>query len=103
MAKGGVDHLATVTRVGRYRGPRELTPRQERAVDVAYRIGYLGHPRRASLKDLARVLGVNRSTALEIVRRGLLKLAAQHYRQTVPVAEWSQLPDHVPFERSDGA
>jgi hypothetical protein len=93
----GLDHLATVTRVGRYRGPRELTPRQERALDVAYRIGYLGHPRRASLKDLAQALGVNRSTALEILRRGLMKLAAQHYRQTVPVAEWSRPADRSAF------
>ena len=73
-----------VLRVGRYQGNGALTPRQERAIDEALRLGYFAYPRRAELKDVARALGVNRATAMEILRRAVLKLARQ--RLSTPVA-----------------
>jgi len=79
----GSDGEATLVRIGRYRGARPLTPRQERAVALAYRLGYFATPRKAALGDVAEALGTNRSTALEILRRGLQKLAAQHSEQAV--------------------
>ena len=66
-----------VLRIGRYEADETLTPRQERALDEALRLGYFSHPRRAELKDVARALGVSRSTAMEILRRAMMKLAAQ--------------------------
>jgi hypothetical protein len=77
----GSEGGAELVRIGRYRGARPLTPRQERAVALAYRLGYFATPRKAALGDVAAALGTNRSTALEILRRGLMKLAAQHSEQ----------------------
>lgn len=69
----------TVLRVGRYEADETLTPRQERALTEALRLGYFAHPRRAELKDVAKALGVSRSTAMEILRRAMMKLAMQRY------------------------
>jgi hypothetical protein len=74
----GSEGEAKLVRIGRYRGARPLTPRQERAIELAYRLGYFATPRKAALGEVAEALGTNRSTALEILRRGLQKLAAQH-------------------------
>jgi hypothetical protein len=79
----GSEGEARLVRIGRYRGAPPLTPRQERAIELAYRLGYFATPRRAALGDVARELGTNRSTALEILRRGLMKLAAQHSERAV--------------------
>jgi predicted DNA-binding protein (UPF0251 family) len=73
-----------VVRIGPYRGAGALTARQEQAVDEALRLGYFDHPRRAELKDVARALGVSRSTAMEVLRRAMMKLAQQ--RHLAPVA-----------------
>jgi hypothetical protein len=70
---------AHVVRVGRLRIPGELTPRQEKALDVAYQLGYFNHPRRVNLQTVADALGIGRSRALELIRRGTLKLAAQRH------------------------
>lgn len=67
----------SVIRIGRYQERTALTPRQERAIEVALNLGYFMHPRRAELKDVARALGVSRSTAMEILRRATMKLALQ--------------------------
>ena len=75
-----------VLRVGRYQSNGALTPRQERALDEALRLGYFAHPRRAELKDVARALGVSRSTAMELLRRGMGKLARQRKSATVATA-----------------
>lgn len=73
-----------VLRIGGYRAHGTLTPRQERAVDEALRLGYFAHPRRAELKDVAGALGVSRSTAMELLRRAMRKLAED--RGHAPVA-----------------
>lgn len=73
-----------VLRIGRFRADGALTARQERAIDEAVRLGYFAHPRRAELKDVAQALGVSRSTASEILRRAVQKLASQ--RRTSAVA-----------------
>ena len=68
---------ASLVRLGTYRGPRDLTPRQELAVGTAFALGYYDFPRRAQLKDVAKSLGVSRATAMENLRRGIRKLAYQ--------------------------
>lgn len=81
-AAGRAGHpSATVVRVGRYLGPNDLTPRQERALEVAYHLGYFAYPRRADLSDVARALAVSRSTAMEVLRRAMMKLAAQRHER----------------------
>ncbi len=76
--KGSGGNPPRLIRVGKYRGPPDLTPRQELAVHLAHRMGYFETPRRADLDQLARALGVSRPTAMEILRRGLQKLAERH-------------------------
>ena len=68
---------ASLVRIGAYRGGSDLTARQELAVGTAFALGYYDYPRRAQLKDVAKVLGVSRATAMENLRRGIRKLAAQ--------------------------
>lgn len=79
------DPPPSVLRVGRFRATSDLTPRQETAIDVAYRLGYFSHPRRVDLGAVARALGVNRSTAMEILRRAMMKLAAHRQGRMMPV------------------
>jgi hypothetical protein len=74
---GGV--RPTLLRAGAYRREWGLTARQERALRVAFQIGYFDYPRKASLAALAGRLGVGRSTALELLRKGTTKLAAQRF------------------------
>jgi len=69
----------TLVRAGAYRRRWGLTGRQERAIRTALEIGYFEYPRRASLGTLASRLGVGRSTALELLRKGTTKLAAERF------------------------
>ena len=68
-----------LVRAGAYHRAWGLTGRQERALRVAFQIGYFDYPRKASLGTLAGRLGVSRSTALELLRKGTTKLAAQRF------------------------
>ena len=68
-----------LVRAGAYRREWGLTGRQERALRVAFELGYFDYPRKASLATLANRLGVSRSTALELLRKGTTKLAAQRF------------------------
>jgi HTH DNA binding domain len=69
-----------IARMGPYRAAATLTPRQERALRVAFELGYFGYPRRGTLGDVARALGAGRSTTLEVLRRATGKLARERYR-----------------------
>lgn len=64
-------------RVGEFRASRELTSRQEAALEVAVKLGYFETPRRAGLPEVAKALGVSRATAMEVLRRALQKLTEQ--------------------------
>jgi len=75
---GGAPHSA-IARLGPYRSKTSLTPRQDRALRVAYDLGYFAYPRRGSLRDVARALGTGRSATLEILRRATAKLAGRRY------------------------
>lgn len=68
---------ASLVRIGAFRRGPDLTARQELAVGTAFALGYYDYPRRAQLKDVAKALGVGRATAMESLRRGIRKLAAQ--------------------------
>lgn len=67
-------------RAGAYRKRFGLTVRQERALRLAFQLGYFDYPRKGSLALIADRLGVGRSTALELLRKGTTKLAAQQFR-----------------------
>ncbi len=56
-----------------------LTERQEQVLYLAYRLGYFDYPRRASLKDLGRILGIKESTLSEILRRAMKNLISKYF------------------------
>ena len=68
-----------VRRVEPYRSRASLTRRQDLALRTAFDLGYFAYPRRATLGDVARALGVGRSTTLEVLRRATAKLAGRRY------------------------
>lgn len=75
----------SVLGVGPLRPALRLTLRQSRALEVAYELGYFAYPRRGSLGEVARALGVGRSAALQTLRRAMEKLAAGRYGAEVHV------------------
>jgi hypothetical protein len=75
----------SLVRAGAYRRRWGLTGRQERALRMAFQLGYFDYPRKASLSTLATRLGVGRSTALELLRKATTKLAAQRFLAEPPV------------------
>lgn len=75
-----------LVRAGGYRKRWGLTGRQERALRLAFQLGYFDYPRRTSLSGLAARLGVGRSTALELLRKATTKIAAQRF-QAEPLGE----------------
>jgi len=56
-----------------------LTERQEQVIYLAYRLGYFDYPRRISLKELGRILGIKESTLSEILRRALKNIVSQYF------------------------
>ncbi len=68
-----------IVRLRPYRSKTTLTLRQDRALRIAYDLGYFAYPRRGSLGDVARMLGTSRSTTLELLRRATAKLAGLRY------------------------
>lgn len=63
-----------VYRARRYRPERALTPRQSAAIETAYRLGFYAFPRRTNLREIARILGISRPAAAELLRRAEGKL-----------------------------
>jgi predicted DNA binding protein len=62
-----------------------LTRRQDRALRLAFELGYFDYPRRATLGDVARSLGGGRSSTLEVLRRATAKLAGRRYGDELSV------------------
>ncbi len=56
-----------------------LTERQEQVVYLAFRLGYFDYPRKTSLQELGRILGIKESTLSEILRRALKNIIAQYF------------------------
>ena len=75
----------SLVRAGAYRRRWGLTGRQERALRMAFQLGYFDYPRKASLSTLANRLGVGRSTALELLRKATTKLAAERFLSEPPI------------------
>jgi hypothetical protein len=68
-----------IARVEPYQSKTSLTRHQDRALKVAYELGYFAYPRRGTLADVARALGIGRSATLEVLRRATVKLAGRRY------------------------
>jgi DNA binding protein with HTH domain len=74
----------SVLRIGQLRGSQALSLRQDAAFEAAARSGFFSTPRRSTLADLARELGVSRSAAMGLLRRGIEKLAVSRLRTLGP-------------------
>jgi len=59
-----------------YSPPQGLTLRQRTALESARRLGYFEVPRRAGLAAIARDLGISRSSAAELLHRGIARMLA---------------------------
>lgn len=75
----------SLTRAGAHRRQWGLTARQEKALRLAFQLGYFGYPRKIPLSALANSLGVSRSTALELLRKATTKVAAERFLSEPPV------------------
>lgn len=76
---GGRSGRLAVAQPRPHRSDMTLTARQDRALRVAFEMGYFEYPRTGSLGDVARALGTGRSATLELLRRATTKLAAGRY------------------------
>ena len=76
---GGKTARPAIGRVAPHRTETALTRHQDRALRVAYELGYFAYPRRGTLGDVARALGSGRSATLEVLRRATVKLAGRRY------------------------
>jgi len=83
---------AAVARVEPYRSRTTLTQYQDRALKVAYDLGYFAYPRRATLGEVARALGKGRSATLETLRRATVKLAGRRYGRELRVRAAPEVP-----------
>lgn len=61
------------------RGTAMLTDRQEKVIGLAYKLGYFEFPKRISLTQLARKVGVSKSTLSEILRTGEAKILHAYF------------------------
>jgi len=61
-----------------------LTEKQELALIYAYLKGYYSFPRKVSLKDLAKKLGISVSTLAEFLRRAEAKVVEAYVRHELP-------------------
>jgi len=57
-----------------------LTSRQEEILRIALERGYFDHPRRVTLKELAKMLGVSPSTLSEIIKRGEKRILERYFK-----------------------
>ncbi len=66
-----------IEKTGTFRPRSPRTPRQEQALRMAFHLGLYAYPRRATLAEVARALGVGRSATLELLRRAVSDLVAR--------------------------
>lgn len=62
------------------KGSGSLTERQDRVLSLAFRLGYFEFPKKINLSDLARKLGVSKSTLSEILRTGEEKILHSYFQ-----------------------
>jgi hypothetical protein len=90
---------ASITRVEPYRSRTTLTQHQDRALKVAYDLGYFAYPRRATLGEVARALGKGRSATLETLRRATVKLAGRRYGEELEARVVPEVRPKTPRRR----
>jgi predicted DNA binding protein len=59
---------------------QSLTARQQQILQIAYEQGYFDFPRKVGVSELAKRLGISKSTLAEILRRGESKIIERYFR-----------------------
>jgi predicted DNA binding protein len=59
---------------------KALTARQQQIIQIAYEQGYFEFPRKVGVSELAKRLGISKSTLAEILRRGESKIIDGYFR-----------------------
>ncbi len=77
LASQGIEAELTAIRSAKASGM--LTKRQETVTSFAYKLGYFEFPKEISLSELAKKLGVAKSTVSEILRRGEAKVLHSYF------------------------
>ncbi|PWV37648.1 MAG: hypothetical protein DJ555_01150 [Desulfurococcaceae archaeon] len=67
-----------VVRRAEHTEPGELTPRQLEVLLFAYKKGYFDTPRKTSLAEMARIMGIRTTSLRDIVRRALKKIVRKY-------------------------
>lgn len=76
--------IGAVSAVRRWVPRRRVTERQSRALELAVRLGYFEVPRRTNLRGLAASLGVSRSGAAQLLRRGQERFLSETFGRSIP-------------------
>jgi predicted DNA binding protein len=69
-----------VVKVSTIKGEEELTARQENILQIALEKGYFEFPKKITLRQLARTLGISPATMTEILRRGQKRILQEHFK-----------------------
>lgn len=77
LANQGIE--ADVAAIRSAKASGMLTKRQEMVMSFAYRLGYFEFPREISLSEMAKKLGVAKSTVSEILRTGEAKVLHSYF------------------------
>ncbi len=62
------------------KGSGSLTDRQDRVITLAYKLGYFEFPKKINLSDLAKKLGVSKSSLSETLRTGEEKILHAYFQ-----------------------
>jgi predicted DNA binding protein len=65
------------------RGSGALTERQDQVLSLAHKLGYFEFPKKINLSDLAKKLGVAKSTLSEILRTGEEKILHEYFQRVL--------------------
>jgi predicted DNA binding protein len=72
--------VAEVLRISRIEEEEELTARQEQILQIALEKGYFEFPKKITLRQLAKTLGISPATLTEILRRGQKRVLQEHFK-----------------------
>lgn len=59
-----------------------LTEKQEMALRMALEMGFFNYPKKTTISDVSRKLGISSSTLSEIIRRGMRRLLEYYFEYT---------------------
>jgi hypothetical protein len=68
-----------IIKITSFRSKKILTDHQEKILYIAYKMGLFNHPRRITMEELAKMLGLRVSTVSEVIRRGIRRLLERYF------------------------